>query len=207
MQAPPDAAPDVPFEDLHDAATDLLQGLDKSSAPDYVAAMLGPLQGDAGDTFACRTPCDASVRTVSAAEVRHVRTAIADGQAAAKDFDGYAAEVARARREAAAADTPETHARLYAIARGEAPPLPPGDNVPYVKLPQPLTITETAQLWTLNPEQHVSFALLADVLQREKNGETVDPERMVLTGKAGTGKSRVLQALQWYVLNASSTTG
>jgi len=42
--------------------------------------------------------------------------------------------------------------------------------------------------------------ILANILLAERSGTRVSPERMMIMGKAGTGKSRVLQALQWYAL-------
>lgn len=59
---------------------------------------------------------------------------------------------------------------------------------------------DAQRIWTLNAKQTLMFGLIADVLRRERDGERVDAQHLLLTGKPGTGKSRVLQAVQWFAL-------
>ena len=173
---------------------------DDGTAADYVMDMLGPLKGQTDDGLGCHAPCGVEVRSTPAADIASVKAAIQTAAALAGEFDGAAMLADTRRAEAAATDRPEVHARLAAIVQGQAEALPRGDAIPYVKLAVTPSIAQTRRLWTLNDAQAVAFAILADVLQRENIGDVVHPERMIITGEAGTGKSRVLQALQWYAL-------
>lgn len=195
-------APDVPHDGGCDAAEDMLAVPEQCGKNNkaYVEDMLGPLTNASADGLACRRACGPETRAVARGDAHDVREDISLGLAAAIEFDGAARLTDQRAAEARTADTPEVRAQLLAIARGQAAPLEAGDKVPYVRLTVTPTIAQTARLWTLNPKQAVAFAVLADVLKREVDGERVEPERMVITGEAGTGKSRVLQALQWYAL-------
>ena len=194
MLPPPPPADDGAVEALLEATPD------DGNTADYVLDMLGPLKAQTDEGLGCHASCGPEVRSTPAAELASTRAAIRTAAKVADEFDGAAmlAEVRRA--EAAADDRPEVHARLAAIILGQAEPLPRGDTIPYVKLAITPSIAQTRRLWTLNHNQAIAFAILADVLRRENGGETVQPERMIITGEAGTGKSRVLQALQWYAL-------
>lgn len=78
-------------------------------------------------------------------------------------------------------------------------PAQPDATPPYVRcaadaLPEP---EEAARLWGLTEDQRVPFLLYAHLLLAEAAGQRQAPVCAVLTGKAGTGKSRIVQALLW----------
>ncbi|PNW69608.1 hypothetical protein CHLRE_37g759897v5 [Chlamydomonas reinhardtii] len=60
------------------------------------------------------------------------------------------------------------------------------------------TPEDTARLWNLSDDQQQAFMLYAQLLLAEAAGVRQPPVCSVLTGKAGSGKSRVLQALLWF---------
>lgn len=194
--------PDIPSSGLDDSA-DAMMEVPKECGPRnkaYVEDMLGPLSGQDADSVACRVACGTEVRRTSRDAHHDVLDGIAAAADAAVHFDGEARLLEQRAREAAASDTPAMHARLIAMVAGDEPTFPAGEKLPYIRMTVTPSIGDTARLWTLNQKQAIAFALLADVLGKEAKGEKVPPERMVITGEAGTGKSRVLQALQWYAL-------
>jgi hypothetical protein len=200
----PDGDADPPASD--GAVTDSLRELLEPPTGDdiglYENAMLGPLSGAGDDGLASRVPCGAETITVTASGRAAVEDAVSEGLEAAKAFDGYAMHAANEAAASQAADTPEARARLVAVAAGREQ-LQPGERIPYIRLPpqdRP-SVAGTARLWGLNEKQAIAFALLADALGEDAAGRPpAEPVRLLLTGKAGTGKSRVLQALQWYAL-------
>ncbi|PNW87571.1 hypothetical protein CHLRE_02g140961v5 [Chlamydomonas reinhardtii] len=76
----------------------------------------------------------------------------------------------------------------------------PGAEPPYVLCPEDSQPTpeDTARLWNLSDDQQQAFMLYAQLLLAEAAGVRQPPVCSVLTGKAGSGKSRVLQALLWF---------
>eukprot|EP00198_Chlamydomonas_reinhardtii_P012864 XP_001702201.1 sensory protein [Chlamydomonas reinhardtii] len=76
----------------------------------------------------------------------------------------------------------------------------PGAEPPYVLCPEDSQPTpeDTARLWNLSDDQQQAFMLYAQLLLTEAAGVRQPPVCSVLTGKAGSGKSRVLQALLWF---------
>jgi len=191
----------IPDAAAAEAGVDAMLAAAGEGASPYIAVMLGPLAAAGEDGLMGAMHSGAEVRQVDASERTAMLAAIADAADRATQFDGYRLHADDEARAARAADTPEGRARLVGIARGDLPPLRPGERIPYVRFDVLPTIAQTARLWTLNDKQAVAFAIAADVLRREACGEAVDePLRLLLTGKAGTGKSRVLQALQWYAL-------
>eukprot|EP00198_Chlamydomonas_reinhardtii_P001835 XP_001691171.1 predicted protein [Chlamydomonas reinhardtii] len=76
----------------------------------------------------------------------------------------------------------------------------PGAEPPYVLCPEDSQPTpkDTARLWNLSDDQQQAFMLYAQLLLAAAAGVRQPPVCSVLTGKAGSGKSRVLQALLWF---------
>lgn len=70
---------------------------------------------------------------------------------------------------------------------------------------QPPTIIDTIHLFTLSPDQQIAFLRWATILDAEHNGQRVPQLRMVLSGEAGCGKSRVIKALLWYAFQTHKT--
>ncbi|EFJ39807.1 hypothetical protein VOLCADRAFT_100524 [Volvox carteri f. nagariensis] len=68
----------------------------------------------------------------------------------------------------------------------------------YVHLPQPPSIDDTIELFTLAPHQAVPFMLMARYFDRHDEPNPGDPLQMLVEGKPGTGKSQFVQALLWY---------
>ncbi|EFJ40931.1 hypothetical protein VOLCADRAFT_99205 [Volvox carteri f. nagariensis] len=68
----------------------------------------------------------------------------------------------------------------------------------YVHLPQPPSIDDTIELFTLAPHQAVPFMLMARYFDRREEPNPGDPPQMLVEGKPGTGKSQFVQALLWY---------
>ncbi|EFJ39294.1 hypothetical protein VOLCADRAFT_101142, partial [Volvox carteri f. nagariensis] len=68
----------------------------------------------------------------------------------------------------------------------------------YVHLPQPPSIDDTIELFTLAPHQAVPFMLMARYFDRRGEPNPGDPPQMLVEGKPGTGKSQFVQALLWY---------
>lgn len=199
---PSSTVPDIPSSGI-DISADAMLEVPTECGPRnkaYVEDMLGPLSCHEVEAVACRVPCGSEVRPISKDAHRETLDGIAAAQDAAVNFDGEARLQEERAREAAAADTPAMQARLIAMIAGEEPMFAAGDKLPYIRMTVTPSIGDTARLWTLNQKQAIAFALLADVLRKEAKGERVAPERMIITGEAGTGKSRVLQALQWYAL-------
>lgn len=217
-------------------ADELLAIGGEDAAVDRFLAVLGPLAGADVGEFACHMPAGDEVRRGAGRTRDDSEAAVRAARAAAEMFDGYAALAAAARRDAEASDADQTCARLRAISLGEEAPLPPGTDVPYVRLQQAPTLVETARVFSLSRGQCEPFFLLADILQREARGERCDqvcpitpfgrprcagvgrtarcpprtdamPQcpaptqaRVLILGEPGTGKSRVLKALQWWAL-------
>jgi len=197
--------PEVPDAGACEAGVDALLDAVGGSGSRYEATIMGPLAGIRESDLVGANLCGAEVRHVTASARPALEAAIADAAERAAQFDGYQRRADHEAQVARQVDTPETHARLVGVARKELPPLSPGETIPYIRLPTPPSIAETACLWALNDRQALAFACTADILLREVRGEVCRPLRLLLTGKAGTGKSRVLQALQWYALQVSVT--
>ncbi|EFJ50154.1 hypothetical protein VOLCADRAFT_88987 [Volvox carteri f. nagariensis] len=68
----------------------------------------------------------------------------------------------------------------------------------YVHLPQPPSIDDTIELFTLAPHQAVPFMLMARYFDHRDEPNPGDPPQMLVEGKPGTGKSQFVQALLWY---------
>ncbi|EFJ45556.1 hypothetical protein VOLCADRAFT_93996 [Volvox carteri f. nagariensis] len=68
----------------------------------------------------------------------------------------------------------------------------------YVHLPQPPSIDDTIELFTLAPHQAVPFMLMAQYFDRRDEPNPGDPPQMLVEGKPGTGKTQFVQALLWY---------
>ncbi|EFJ39554.1 hypothetical protein VOLCADRAFT_100825 [Volvox carteri f. nagariensis] len=68
----------------------------------------------------------------------------------------------------------------------------------YVHLPQPPSIDNTIELFTLAPHQAVPFMLMARYFDHRDEPNPGDPPQMLVEGKPGTGKSQFVQALLWY---------
>ncbi|EFJ50441.1 hypothetical protein VOLCADRAFT_88788 [Volvox carteri f. nagariensis] len=68
----------------------------------------------------------------------------------------------------------------------------------YVHLPQPPSIDDTIELFTLAPHQAVPFMLMARYFDRRDEPNPGDPPQMLVEGKPGTGKSQFVQVLLWY---------
>ncbi|GLC70456.1 hypothetical protein PLESTF_000980000 [Pleodorina starrii] len=101
------------------------------------------------------------------------------------------------------AGTSNVRAQLFLLQRQTAEyPTPASGNEPppYVLLPpdsRPST-DDTARLFTLSDEQARVFKLYAAILHAENAGHRQEPLTAILTGKAGTGKSRVFHAILWH---------
>jgi hypothetical protein len=81
--------------------------------------------------------------------------------------------------------------KLSVVKAGEVPP--------FVKTPAPPSILETIQVCGLNYKQSLAFALVADrLLQRLAGNQPRDQLLALLLGGPGTGKSRVILALEWF---------
>jgi hypothetical protein len=163
--------------------------------------MLGPLSGLTAESFACDRPVTDGVQATryeDAADARHdARSAIR----AAAAFDGFAVLASIAARQGTAQRTAECRVRLMSIVLDDGEPYAPGERVPYLRAYPDISVRDAATIWTLTDEkQRLSFGMLAEVVRQELAGISVPPVRMVITGKPGTGKSRVLQALQWFTL-------
>jgi len=166
---------------------DMLQGLGgASNASAYDISALGPLRNQPEWTLGSHVPSGPEVHRIRGVEERDANAAVDEALKKAQSFDGYGIAAERAGREAAAMDTPEMRAHLLAVARGHQAPDTSGQDVPYVKLDVVPSIGQTARVWSLNDQQSFAFAMMADVLLREKNGEKVPPERMLLLGEPGT---------------------
>ncbi|EFJ39723.1 hypothetical protein VOLCADRAFT_100609 [Volvox carteri f. nagariensis] len=68
----------------------------------------------------------------------------------------------------------------------------------YVHLPQPPSIDDTIELFTLAPHQAVPFMLMARYFDHRDEPNPGDPPQMLVEGKPSTGKSQFVQALLWY---------
>lgn len=89
----------------------------------------------------------------------------------------------------------DTHVRNASLAAQEYGPPPD------FKMQHQPSIVDTIRLFTLSKEQAFAFVQLADALLLERQGlVAADPVRMVLTGEPGTGKSQVLNAVEWFAL-------
>jgi hypothetical protein len=204
----PQPMTDMPLDDdiIDDSVRALLAAPTDADGDHYVTAMLGPLADPAAGALDNRAPAGPEVVTPTRAQESAVRASVKAALAAAKEFDGYALHAEHVAAAARDLNTPETHARLLAVARGQAA-LHPGEAIPYVKLPaadRP-TVAETARLWSLDAKQAIAFGLMVARLEDELADRTArEPLRLLITGKAGTGKSRILQAFQWYSLQVDA---
>ncbi|KXZ41585.1 hypothetical protein GPECTOR_378g174 [Gonium pectorale] len=81
-----------------------------------------------------------------------------------------------------------------------------GSTPPFVRCSKPPSPEDTARLFSLTEDQQEPFLLYAQLLLTEALGpqRKQPPVCSVLTGKAGTGKSRVLQALLWLAFQHDS---
>ncbi|GLC77595.1 hypothetical protein PLESTF_001961100 [Pleodorina starrii] len=101
------------------------------------------------------------------------------------------------------AGTSNVRAQLFLLQRQTAEYPTPGSGnepPPYVLLPPDSrpTADDTARLFTLSDEQARVFKLYAAILHAENAGHRQEPLTAILTGKAGTGKSRVFHAILWH---------
>ncbi|KXZ41505.1 hypothetical protein GPECTOR_425g289 [Gonium pectorale] len=124
---------------------------------------------------------------------------------------GRAGGLSRAAQEVLrlfARDTPHVTAKLVLVqadGHEEQQPAPSvwpdsgGSIPPFVRCSNAPSPEETALLFSLTEDQREPFLLYAHLLLTEALGpqHKQPPVCSVLTGKAGTGKSRVLQALLW----------
>lgn len=75
----------------------------------------------------------------------------------------------------------------------------PGSPPPFIRLEIPPTITDTILLFTLNRLQALAFAAVASRLQQQLAKQPMQDQLLaLLLGGPGTGKSQVLQALEWF---------
>lgn len=84
----------------------------------------------------------------------------------------------------------------------------PGDDLPYVKTDpahRP-SVDATVQLYNLCPEQEFAFRLIMQPLLRAINGERDVPQlTFSLHGHAGSGKSKIINAVLWYLFQYDSS--
>jgi hypothetical protein len=176
----------------------VLYYLEQAGHP-YDVAALGHVKFATPEAFACHASTAAVVHYPD--DLADAQTAVDLAGSAAVHFDGFAQRAESVARQASSPGGLAMRTRLVDIVHRRQDPLPAGHLIPYLRLPDLLTVSEVARLWTITDEdQLLAFARLADVVRREKRGEEVEPVRMLISGKPGTGKSRVLQALQWYTL-------
>ncbi|EFJ39912.1 hypothetical protein VOLCADRAFT_100387 [Volvox carteri f. nagariensis] len=74
----------------------------------------------------------------------------------------------------------------------------------YLRLPQPPTIDDTVELFTLAPDQAVPFMLMARYFDRRNEPDPGVPPQMLIMGPPGTGKTQFVHALLWYTYQHDS---
>ena len=93
--------------------------------------------------------------------------------------------------------------RLELVQLGQDASVPPSYPIPgsdaiYMLLPDKPSIDATIQLFTLSGDQAPAFRQLAQSLLDLMQGRSVQQLRQIITGKPGTGKSRVVEAFLWF---------
>ncbi|EFJ50814.1 hypothetical protein VOLCADRAFT_88113 [Volvox carteri f. nagariensis] len=189
------------------ALTDLFDCTNAAGVYAYDAARrcrapaLADGHGAGSDRFSRRiTPADLPLLTEAAKRLKRYLVAAAAGTVEA---DGGAHAGLTATPEM---DTPHvelhrpTSRPLVAIVRMPGTPERTEQaRMPlYVHLPQPPSIDDTIELFTLAPHQAVPFMLMARYFDRRDEPNPGDPPQMLVEGKPGTGKSQFVQALLWY---------
>ncbi|EFJ39847.1 hypothetical protein VOLCADRAFT_100474 [Volvox carteri f. nagariensis] len=74
----------------------------------------------------------------------------------------------------------------------------------YLRLPQPPSIDDTIELFTLAPDQAVPFMLMARYFDRRNEPDPGVPPQMLIMGPPGTGKTQFVHALLWYTYQHDS---
>ena len=72
---------------------------------------------------------------------------------------------------------------------------PPHVLMPLGEVPSP---EDTADLFTLSPDQRTPFLQLAYTFLCELRGQPTEPLRLLITGDAGTGKTHIIAAFEWF---------
>lgn len=81
------------------------------------------------------------------------------------------------------------------------PWLPPAQLVPGEPLQRVPTLKQVAVAWGLNNEQRACFYRVGSHFERSQRGDKLPPLRMFVSGPGGTGKTRVIYALQQLFAN------
>ncbi|EFJ39502.1 hypothetical protein VOLCADRAFT_100891, partial [Volvox carteri f. nagariensis] len=74
----------------------------------------------------------------------------------------------------------------------------------YLRLPQPPSIDDTIELFTLAPDQAVPFMLMARYFDHRNEPDPGVPPQMLIMGPPGTGKTQFVHTLLWYTYQHDS---
>lgn len=105
-----------------------------------------------------------------------------------------------ATHHAAQGPLPPARIEVFTVEELQKPGTPfADDGQPIYKLmPSPPTVDETCALFRLSADQEAPFQRLAGLLEAAAKGEPHEQVLMLISGPPGTGKSRIITALDWW---------